>query len=801
MQATLDKTTSPLKPKTVLELINHEECTGCLACVSMCPFDALSSGSNQDGFYSPVLDESACKGCNICIKFCPVHATPANASKNDAPPVCNAFMADDATRFRASSGGAFPIIAKEIILKSGSVVGAAFNDDFSVSLCMINKLDDLPLLLKSKYVQSNAEGIYAKVHSVLKSSQTPLLFAGLPCQVAGLYAYLESKHFAIPEHLLTIDLVCAEAPSPKLWQRYLEECWGGPRNIENYDFRAKECGWNTSLKIVLKNGETQILPQAEDRDLWRKLSCRYLRTRDTCCKCHFATFPRQGDLTIGDFWQIGKYEGTLDDGKGTNVILVNNRKGEMLLEYLRKPEYRLAKTPVEWADNHNRLNRYKKSIIPISERDRFFYLAQRHSFKKAAIFALEKKYDVGIVGFWNNQNFGACLTNYALFRAVTDLGYEALMIDSPIWRGVSKPDVANFRKSPYPEYATTPFKNYASDLTDYNFTIDRFLVGSDQLFNDWLYRGAQKFADLHWVAEEKKRAAYAISFGGAYFDGTQETKAELARQLKKFEILSVREKSGMQLLRNCFDVDGTHVLDPVFLCDKKYYDELAEAGKPYVGKGGVMGYVFNQDKNAAAIITFFSKTVEIPVELNTIENQKGSTVEDWLASIRNAQFVITDSYHCLCFAVIFRKPFLVLVNNTATLERITSLLELLHEEKRLCRNLEEYENFWIGKSIFHCNWAQIDVILDSEMEKSRKVLEICAASPSAPAHERDAPIIPSSRQEKNQSGAAFSSNDEGRVKISGKEESVPGKLQDLHTSFCSKLSKAFNLFLSNKNHD
>ena len=143
-------------------------------------------------------------------------------------------------RKESSSGGIFSELALYILKSGGVVFGAAFTSNFTVSHIMIDKEDDLAKLRGSKYLQSNIHESYKAVRSVLKEGRM-VLFSGAPCQVAGLYGYLQRDY----SNLVTCDFVCHGVPSPNVFLKYkewLENCYKS--SFISYTFRDKRNSWS-----------------------------------------------------------------------------------------------------------------------------------------------------------------------------------------------------------------------------------------------------------------------------------------------------------------------------------------------------------------------------------------------------------------------------------------------------------------------------------------------------------------------------------------------------------------------------
>ena len=133
-----------------------------------------------------------------------------------------------------------------------------------------------------------------------------------------------------------------------------------------------------------------------------------------------------------------------------------------------------------------------------------------------------------------------------------------------------------YETSPYPAYDTAKIYPNKQAMKELNQLCKMFVVGSDQLFNDGLYNNFGRWCTLDWVQDNKKKIAYAASFGHDYIWSPEETRAEMAHFMKRFDAFSVREQSGVDICKKEFDIDAQWVLDPVFLCKPEYYRELAK---------------------------------------------------------------------------------------------------------------------------------------------------------------------------------------------------------------------------------
>src|SRR5699024_8437555 len=149
-----------------------------------------------------------------------------------------------------------------------------------------------------------------------------------------------------------------------------------------------------------------------------KAFLRLLTIRRSCGNCSFAALPRQGDMTIADFWDIHRLNSRWDDRKGTSLVLINSPKGEMMLDALRRAAILCQEAPLQHAIKHNAQIKYSSILNPA--RSRFFDLiySYQYGFEKAVDYSLNRKFDIGYIGWWYGANYGSVVTNFALNRVL-----------------------------------------------------------------------------------------------------------------------------------------------------------------------------------------------------------------------------------------------------------------------------------------------------------------------------------------------------------------------------------------------
>ena len=234
----------------MIKIQNKKKCCGCSACASVCPKSCIAMVCDDEGFLYPSVDESVCINCHLCEKVCPL-LKPARF--NNINKVYAAVSADSEVRKKSSSGGVFTELAKYVISQGGCVFGAAFADDWSVEHRMVEDVENLSKLRKSKYVQSRIGNTYRKAKSKLLQGQI-VLFAGTSCQIAGLKHFLQKDY----DNLIAVEILCHGVPSSKVWRMYLKEYLHGKgydiKDVCELSFRNKVKGMTEyKLSIMMNN--------------------------------------------------------------------------------------------------------------------------------------------------------------------------------------------------------------------------------------------------------------------------------------------------------------------------------------------------------------------------------------------------------------------------------------------------------------------------------------------------------------------------------------------------------------------
>lgn len=362
-------------------------------------------------------------------------------------------------------------------------------------------------------------------------------------------------------------------------------------------------------------------------------------------------------------------------------------------------------------------------------------------------------------------NYGGILQCYALLKVFKNNGYDATVIDIQyknntfidILKSVSKATIKKyiFRKKGIVLYDTalsTKNKNiirqhiipfieeniqpktkpiYGVDKLKNNPELadfDVFVVGSDQVWRP-------KYCDVYsyflgFVDEDKhiKKISYAASFGvdkWEFSEGQTQTAKEL---IKKFDAISVRENSAINICKYNLDAEAIHVLDPTMMLTKDDYVNLVK--KPHESDKKLMVYILDVDQEKQKIIDVVSEKSGYDFFLvnnpNTEKEHKSAkdrvvpSIESWINGFMNAEFVLTDSFHGTVFSILFNIPFIVYGNKDRGLSRFYSLLEMFGLQERLIETKEQLTDKLIQQRI---DWDKINKIIERQREYSLSFLK------------------------------------------------------------------------------
>ena len=689
--------------------VSRELCAGCTACAMVCPKGALTMVEDDEGFLQPTLDPELCINCGRCEWVCPIK----NPKKNPAPEIGYAtWINDEERRMKSSSGGLAYALSKAVIERGGVVCGAAL-EGFVVKHILVDNVDDLSRLQGTKYVQSDLGDNFIEIKKLLKSGRE-VLFTGTPCQVAGLKNFMRG----FDENLLTIDVVCHGVPSPGVLRRYIEELKQCYPTAVTMSFRDKFYGWNPHHAIALYDTNLhRVFRESGKHNAYIKGFLKNVFCRRSCANCSFASKERVGDITLSDYWGITQLFPELNDKKGISLTVPNTDKGRSFFESIKESLEMIRETPYAFAvANQGQLR--KPGKISAYRKKFFQWMSEGRSIE----YFLERfMFQIGILNFHFANSFGALLVSYALQRAIKSLGYTSENINYV----VERPEMSAFSefRNKFIKTSATPLNKI--QLKSKNLYWKRIVVGSDQvwkMFNTGVYM-------CDWASGKKSLISYAASFGHDVYSGR--IPSERAQKLlSRFDFISVREESGVDICKKEFGVEAVHVIDPTLLLTRNHYEKMIDPNS-----------VMIPDK-PYAVVAFINKTkTYIPTDETLLtdfrdkyavwdpiadENGVRHSMSTWLASIRDAEFIITDSFHVTAFSILFNKQFVSIVRANG-LARIPSLLKQCGiPSTRIYKSIKNVSLESFEEKI---DYGIVNKLVEKEREKGFMFLKMALAAP------------------------------------------------------------------------
>lgn len=266
-------------------------------------------------------------------------------------------------------------------------------------------------------------------------------------------------------------------------------------------------------------------------------------------------------------------------------------------------------------------------------------------------------------------------------------------------------------------------EDYANEGWDY----DAVVVGSDQVFRAYYVANDWDIYFLDFLPESCRRVAYAASFGVDHWEASDDSvlTANIRKALSRFFAISVREESGVSICDRQFGLAAEHVLDPTLLIGLEFFDAIIETADSPKEMPDWAVHLISNDAAYADELPKLSRRLSKSLKNIYYKRHKRwplrpsatfSSVPRWLGLIRGAkELVLTDSYHCVCFCILFRKEFLVFLSKEKGAGRMYSLLKLLNLEDRICEDRATLERVALGKQ--QIDYNAVERVLETERLK------------------------------------------------------------------------------------
>lgn len=366
---------------------------------------------------------------------------------------------------------------------------------------------------------------------------------------------------------------------------------------------------------------------------------------------------------------------------------------------------------------------------------------------------------IGILTLPLHTNYGGILQAYALQTVLERMGHEVWIIDkipyksAPLYKFIwiylfrafekfilGKRDIHIFKELDFNKCNSPdePKRIYVNEFVGkhikakyiYQFgqinpsNFEAIVVGSDQI---WRYYYINiDFCpypeDAFLAFAEKwsiKRIAYAASFGTDFWEFPLELTSRIKALANRFDAISVREDSGIILCRKYLGIEARRLLDPTLLLNREDYDSLIKHENR--SNGNLMCYILDQTEYKKNVISKVSDITGLSPFFTMAQNDSvpQPPVEQWLAGFRDANLIVTDSFHACIFSIIYHKPFIVIANESRGKSRFDSLLDMLDIKGNL---IKEGDDITTELLLSHIDYAQVENRLQKLADESKSFL-------------------------------------------------------------------------------
>ena len=356
---------------------------------------------------------------------------------------------------------------------------------------------------------------------------------------------------------------------------------------------------------------------------------------------------------------------------------------------------------------------------------------------------------IGLLSYHRNYNYGWNLQCYALMTVLKSMGHEVTLIDKmkfsnqSCWgrlkktcacilhlnRGKSYEDVQKERGeriAPFFDKYILPRTHCIKNKKGYKKLphFDALVVGSDQVWRSKLVNPIEDYY-FSFIDYPTRLISYAASFGVDVKEYTTDEIVQCGKLIERFNAVSVREQSGVKLIRDIYKWKCNPVVMPdptLLLTENDYWKIIGNRATENKNRGNLFCYILDKTQDKETVIEKLSTTYSLkPRRIYLSESYVYPSVEDWLSAFSDADFIFTDSFHGCVFSLIFRKPFIAYGNIERGLSRFISLLNIFKQGHRLIKSAADINDIFLH-NLRNIDNEQIDNIQNTLRSKANKYL-------------------------------------------------------------------------------
>lgn len=344
---------------------------------------------------------------------------------------------------------------------------------------------------------------------------------------------------------------------------------------------------------------------------------------------------------------------------------------------------------------------------------------------------------VSVITLHTVSNYGSCLQTYATQKLFEQLGLDTEIIDyyradnlpeyaiekafnggrmrryQGVWKrapwlkkllSIPMGVIVRRQRRPFDEFRRTYLnlspRTYrsADELRSDPPVADIYCTGSDQVWNSIWNNGFEEPFYLTFAPDGKKRIAFAASIGRESIDEWE--KPLMREALSRYSAISMREVSGVKILKDLGLSDVELVLDPTLMLDRRSWESIATMPASVAGPY-ILVYQLNKNTEMVDYIDSVAskhglKVVKLSYGIYDVQSSAKNIiapkVTDFIGLFLNASYVVTDSFHATAYSLNFGIPFTAVAPERFS-TRIASILSLTGTEERMLDNANYIDLF------------------------------------------------------------------------------------------------------------
>ncbi len=314
---------------------------------------------------------------------------------------------------------------------------------------------------------------------------------------------------------------------------------------------------------------------------------------------------------------------------------------------------------------------------------------------------------IALLTYFAADNYGATLQAYATIKAFEREGHKVELVnyvipepENPLFKKIlllpKYLKFNSFRKK-YFKNITKKYNNL-EDLRNDPPRADCYLVGSDQTWNPEISKHMAKGFFLDFGSKDIFKVTYATSFGKEKWEDTEWINSKETKELlNQFDLISIRETSGLNILNDYFSIKNvTNVIDPVLLFEN--YNDLTgnvkENNKIIAYKLINSEAFYNICRKTGKYFSTRVQSIGSIRKIDGIDCNYPESPTEWIKCIAGAKYVITDSFHGAVFSILYRRQFVICASDPKRITRIKSLLDILGIEGRILTENDDAEKYY-----------------------------------------------------------------------------------------------------------